>query len=633
MPDARCKHWLPSLLLDLLPWAFACCAFLWIYVHVFGRPTTSMWPHVRIVATLWLALACLRLVAWRCTSPGRLVRGLLSFVCTLPLVLMLLHYALILVGLSSWGRVPTWALLCAYATQFGELMAALGYPLALPVVAAAFTFAVLWTYEATLGSGEAWGRGLLQRLPDRTVPLVLSSLAALIALQSWRILVFPALSAGEPFALTFVETPMHQFQSHATAGTAGDTAEDAARMDYLPATAPRRSNVILIIGDALRSDHLGLYGYGRPVTPTLDAIAKAHSARVAPRMRAACAESSCGLLALAASRYVHQFSTRPITLQEVLRRNGYKVHMILGGDHTHFYGLREAYGEVDSYFDGRMQVTHPMQSTQAMQYMNDDQLVLDYVARFPDANPAQPVMMQFHLMSSHGLGKRHENANRYQPSGNYYRHLRGLSTVSPELREEALNYYDNGMIQLDNVLASLLSSLQAKGYLEDALVVLTGDHGEMLGEHGMLAHANGVYEGVLNIPFVLMGFGRDVQPFAQHRLASQVDIAPTLLLELNMPAPTTWRGLPLQLPNTRKMVYFQQGKQTGLYDLDDPDRLWKYWRDWTLGREFVFDIGADPDEAANLIERLPSDGVLHWRRAVTGSLSAAGSGTEDGDPP
>lgn len=624
MPDARRGHWLPSLLLDLLPWTLACGAFLWAYLHLFGRPASSVWPHLRIVATLWLALATMRLAVWRWLPAGKATRGLLSLACALPLSMLLLHYVANFVGLSSWGRVPTWPLLRAYASQSGELMAALGYPLALPVAGAALVFIALWWYMAMPGSGEAWGRRLLDRLSTGMVPLVVASLALLVALQSWRILAFPALVAEEPFALAFTISPSHQLQNHAAAGTAGDAAEDAARKAYTPTEAGRRSNVILIIGDALRSDHLGLYGYARPVTPRLDALASAHGARVAPRMRAACAESSCGLLALAASRYVHQLPTHPITLQETLRRSGYKVHMILGGDHTHFYGLREAYGEVDSYFDGR---------TQSMLYMNDDQLVLDHVSQLPAADHGQPVLLQFHLMSSHGLGKRHEDANRYQPAGNYYRHLRGLTSVSPELRAEAVNYYDNGMIQLDGVLSSLLSDLQAKGYLDDALVVLTGDHGEMLGEHGMLAHANSVFERVLDIPFVLVGFGREVEPFAPHRLASQVDIAPTLLYELDMPAPATWRGLPLQLPDTRKTVYFQQGTETGLYDLSDPDRLWKYWRDWTAGREFVFDIGQDPGETTNLASRLSPETVLRWRREVAGSLSAAGSGASGEDPP
>lgn len=602
----------------------ACGMFLWVYVHVYGRPTASAWAHLRIVATLWFALALVRLAAWRWLPQGKVVNGLLSFACTLPLAFLLLHYTANVIGLSSWGRVPTWPLLRAYASQSGALMEALGYPLALPILAAAVVFFVAWWYMATLGSGEGWGRRLFERIPARTIPFAMLGLAGVAVLQSWRVLAFPALTSDEPLALTFLEAPSRQLQHHASAGTAGDAAEDAARKAHAATQTSVRSNVVLIIGDALRSDHLGVYGYARPVTPKLDALAKRQNARIAPRMRAVCAESSCGLLALAASRYVHQFPTHPITLQETLRRNGYKVHMVLGGDHTHFYGLREAYGQVDSYFDGRMQ---------SMQYMNDDQLVLDHLSRFPDADRSQPVLLQIHLMSSHGLGKRHEHANRYQPSGNYYRHVRGLSTVSPALRVEAVNYYDNGMTQLDEVLSSLLSTLQSKGYLDDALVVLTGDHGEMLGEHGMLAHANGVYENALDIPFVLMGFGRDTRPFAERRLASQVDIAPTLLHELGIAAPATWRGHPLQEPDPRTTLYFQQGPQTGLYDLRDPERIWKYWRDWSNGREFAFDIDLDPGESDNKAAGHADATLRAWRADVAGNLSAAGSGSQSGETP
>ncbi len=618
------RRWWTSLTLDLLPWALACSAFLWAYVQVFDRPSASLWPHIRIVATLWLALALLRLFVWRQTAPRPFIRRLLALACAVPLALLLLHYLLTLVGLSSWGRVPTSSLLRAYALQSGALMEALGYPLAVPIIAAILAFCLLFWYLTTLGSGDAWGRRLLDRSSPRLVPALLISLILLVALQSWRILAFPALTVDEPLALTFADAPSRQLQNHAAAGTAGDAAEDDARKAYAPATAFRRSNVILIIGDALRSDHLGLYGYVRPVTPNLDRLTKVHDARVSPRMRAACAESSCGLLALATSRYVHQLPTHPLTLHEVLRRNGYQVHMILGGDHTHFYGLREAYGKVDSYFDGRMQ---------SMQYMNDDQLVLDHVSQMANADPLQPVLLQFHLMSSHGLGKRHDDSNRYQPSSNYYRHLSGLTAVSSELRTKATNYYDNGMIQLDGVISSLLSSLRAKGYLDDALVVLTGDHGEMLGEHGMLGHANTVHESVLDIPFLLIGFGRKIQPFAQRRLASQIDIAPTILHELGMPIPGTYRGQPLQLHDDRSYLFFQQDRMTGLYDMTSPDRLWKYWRDWRTGQEYVFDVARDPSESVNLKDHLPDALILDWRRNVAGSLSAAGSGNEAIDKP
>jgi hypothetical protein len=61
--------------------------------------------------------------------------------------------------------------------------------------------------------------------------------------------------------------------------------------------------------------------------------------------------------------------------------------MILGGDHTNFYGLRKIYGAVDSYYDG---------ASTNRYYVNDDDLVLDRLASFPPWD-GSPTMIQFQL--------------------------------------------------------------------------------------------------------------------------------------------------------------------------------------------------------------------------------------------
>ena len=166
---------------------------------------------------------------------------------------------------------------------------------------------------------------------------------------------------------------------------------------------------------------------------------------------ASCSESSCGLLSLASSKYVHQFSSRPFTLQQVLVQHGYRIHLILGGDHTNFYGLKESYGKADSYFDG---------SSAQGYYMNDDQLVSDRLAAFA-ASDGTPVMMQFHLMSAHPLGKRHPDALRYQPVTNYAR--TGIRSGLDVPTASILNFYDNGVVRVDIAIASLLEIVKPLG--------------------------------------------------------------------------------------------------------------------------------------------------------------------------
>jgi glucan phosphoethanolaminetransferase (alkaline phosphatase superfamily) len=614
MYDSTTRSALVSVLLDLAPWSLASGLFLLAYVDRFHAPASAIWPHVQLVVAAWLVLTCLKLLVPKPWSGRTAIRLVFSLMTMAVLGALVFYYSLVILGLASWGRVVTWPLISAYAAQFPALLAALGYSPALPLVALTIGFLLLWLVVRRWCMGWTWLAAVQARLTRAGFSIILILCGLLPAVVLAKFAVLPASARQEPVALTFRLAGGNLLQDHAKAGPFGDD-EDVVRAKYTPNANAIRRNVILIVGDALRADHMGVYGYGRMTSPHIDALFRDQPARRANMMRAVCAESSCGLLGIAASRYVHRLPTRPITLQEVLQRHGYKVHLILGGDHTNFYGLREAYGPVDSYFDGQMQ---------SARYMNDDRLLLDYISNLVNADGAQPVMFQFHLMSTHGLGKRPASSMRYQPFRNYYSLLRTDKKVSAGLREETINYYDNGMVQFDSIVDALLRALQARGYLDDALVVITGDHGEMLGEHDMLSHANSVYESVLSIPMIMIGYGFTPRAWIDRGLASQIDIGPTILTELRMPIPETWAGRPLQNQLRRDTVWFQQGTLTGLYDLREPGRVWKYWRNWLNGNEYAFELEDDPKESRNLISSIAPEKLNEWRRAVIDSAAAAG---------
>src|SRR6185437_130601 len=216
-------------------------------------------------------------------------------------------------------------------------------------------------------------------------------------------------------------------------------------------------NVILIVGDALRSDHMSVYGYGRSTTPNLARMLQMPGAVKVPMVHSVCAETTCGVLALLASKFVFQIAPHSFSLIEVLRRNNYKTHLILSGDHTNFYDLRKAYGQGDDYYDGN--------DAQAFGYYgNDDALVVDRVAKLAPWDGGNHYF-QFHLMSAHSLGSRHEEFLRYQPASDYrswVRPSRAAKTVPSEVIA-ANNFYDNGVLQFDAYVARILASLSEKG--------------------------------------------------------------------------------------------------------------------------------------------------------------------------
>ena len=213
-------------------------------------------------------------------------------------------------------------------------------------------------------------------------------------------------------------------------------------------------------------------------------------------------------------------------------------------------------------------------------------------------------MLQFHLMSAHIMGKRQESSLRYLPSVNY-----GLSrNQSAEHIERAVNYYDNGVVQTDAVIHDLLATLKAKNYLDHSLVVITGDHGESLGEHGLFAHANSVREEALRVPLILLSYGYVPAPLPEHvPTASQVDIAPTMLAELGFVRPRTWTGMALQNFAGREFSYFQEGNDVGLIHNRDPQNLWKFWMNMKTQRQYAFNLSEDPHERHNAVDSLPAE--------------------------
>jgi glucan phosphoethanolaminetransferase (alkaline phosphatase superfamily) len=585
--------------LDLAAWYAAPAVFLWIYLHRYMAPADALAPHLRVVLTPLVALALLRLILAAFASP-KAARLTSALAAAALLWAMLAYYLLVLIGLQSWGRVISWEIIVSYAGQAGSFADALGISVPLVLGAALLAFLALfagaWLYFGRVDwAGPAAARLSKPLVGGIAVAGVVFCAAQLDGMR-WDA------SHAEPVALTL--HPLEaDFQGHGIDQLRAarlDQEEDAARAAYRPAPPARRRNLVLIVVDALRPDHLGIYGYARDTTPFLSRQQGAGRLRKNTMLHASCSSSECGLQSIASSKFLHQFSDRPITLQEVVKLHGYRVHMMLSGNHSGFYGLRRVYQGADSFFDG----------SHATRYMNDDRLVIEHLAAFPQSD-GKPAMFQFHLMSAHLLGMRDLAFMKFAPAESY------ALNRGQEPSESAVNYYDNGVLLADAMIEEILRQLKRKGYLEDAVVAITADHGEALGEHGQIQHSNSVREEALRVPFVLLSYGgAPTSPIDGHRLAAQIDIAPTLLQELGLPRPATWQGEPLQKPLARDFIHFRERWESGVFDLRDPRALWKYWFDSRTGAEYAFDLAVDPHENVNVIGAAPLEDKRAWRRQI-----------------
>lgn len=584
--------------------------FLLVYVFRFGQSAVAVMPHIALVATLWGACLTLRLVICRAVQSDRLARWInASIVGTSLLVLGICEMAFV-VGLSSWGRVPTWPLVRTYAAHPVELLSALELsPVVFASMLAAFASLLLVAFSRP-ASPSQWVIAFASRVPGRWLLILFVTGSLVVSVRLYSFVVSPPVETREPFSLMlFPEQGARPGQTRSTYAHSLDVAESSARAAYVPAAPSRPRNVVLIVGDALRADHMSVNGYSRRTTPYIDSLVSSGRARSAGSMVSVCAESSCGLMAIAQSRYAHRFPEKPITLYEVLRLHGYSVRLIFSGDHTNFYGLRDSFGTVDEYVDGSMAAGY---------YANDDRLVIDRLSALPPWD-GRPVMMQLHLMSSHVLGRRMDAFERFRPFVNYARFGKN-SSKNPESIRQANNFYDNGVLQFDAMVRATIEALSVKGYLQDAIVVITADHGEMLGEHGAFSHSAHVYQEALKIPFIVVDFGGNgIGHWHMSGLLSQVDIAPTILHELDVPIPSTWDGHALQRERQRRYVYFQQGAQVGLFDVGAIDQVWKYWLNLSSGEQFAFNLSHANSEGRNEIADASDAARSRWRLAVIGA--------------
>jgi glucan phosphoethanolaminetransferase (alkaline phosphatase superfamily) len=603
---------------ELLFWYSVPILFLLIYVGRFHFPISAASHHLYAISLLALATMFLKACIFQSLRSQQLARVLTALLYATWLYALSLYYSLVILGLKTWGRVISEELMASYAGHLEQLTDALGLPYALAValLVAGYALLVVVCYK-TLTKHHLQAKFTLARISPALLAMLLFSLSALTGYALREYLINPNTVTKEPFQLTlFAGKPLAalRFNTHKISFNATlDPPEDAVRASYQASPGADKKNVVLIIVDGLRPDHMGLYGYERDTTPFLSSLVTQGQATKVDNLRSVCGETACGFASIFSSRFPHQMPANPMTLQEVLSVNGYETRVILSGDHTNFYNLRQVYGKIDHYFDGSMVKGG---------YFNDDQNVVEKTKTLPPFAD-KPTVFIYHLLSAHVVGKRHEKFNVYSPHKSYM----GRSEGRPQ--PEYYNHYDNGVLQTDAVIKELVASLKAKNYLDDALMVVTSDHGEGLGEYGLFTHTNSVREELLRVPLLVVNFGNGAKVFAPHRsFASILAIAPTILQELSMTVPSSWIGQSLQTPvaleNNPAFTYFQMHPAVGFYDHRQPSLLWKYWVNTYSHEEFAYNLTLDPQERNNLIGQVPFALRTEWQKlAYSTKVNAA----------
>ena len=289
-----------------------------------------------------------------------------------------------------------------------------------------------------------------------------------------------------------------------------------------PGAQGNPANVVVITIDTLRADHLGCYGDRAIETPNLDALALS-AARFTraftpvPITLPAHTALFTGSFPMATG--MHDFSGNRVpasamTLAKVLHDQGYSTAAFLGAAVLDSrFGLNQGF---DTYFD-HFDLARLDETSLDMVKRSGDQVV-DNALEWLKANPRRPFFLWVHLYDAH---------YPYTPPEPYATRYRGRP-------------YD-GEIAFDDAQAGrVIALLKDLGVYDSAVLVVTGDHGEGLGEHGEKTHGFFVYNSTLHIPLFVKVPGASARQIDKE--VSLVDVMPTMLQALQLPIPPSVQG-------------------------------------------------------------------------------------------
>lgn len=313
---------------------------------------------------------------------------------------------------------------------------------------------------------------------------------------------------------------------------------------------PDRPNVILIVVDTLRADHLGLYGYHKRVSPYIDKWAKdgfVFEQAVSPSSWTLPSTVSLLSSRLPQSHGVHlnQDVVEPILpmIPYILSEEGYLSAAFIANEiiskRSDFPGFFDMF-DGDVY--GRNWVENIVERLVLTRTVHNDRLrwlfqrtfsakpnTIDHVNKavgeWLSVYRDYPFFLYLHYIDPHD--PYYENAEWFKkniPPGDPF-----INGPIDGAFARSINNYDREIRFTDYHLNQLFLKLQQMGIWDNSLVILTSDHGEAFGEHNNSRHGNTLYQEEVHVPLIVFptkrfSFSGRYSPFV-----STLDIAPTIL--------------------------------------------------------------------------------------------------------
>jgi len=431
-----------------------------------------------------------------------------------------------------------------------------------------------------------------------------------------------------------------------------------------PSTA-KGPNVILIIADTLRADHVSVYDASHVSTPAIDSLAAdgvvfekafAQSSWTRPSI----ATILTGLYPGSHS-VMHKTDLLPndvVTLAEAMKQAGYRTSGFVtniniapsfnfqqGFDEYRYLSPDFFFGATDS---GSKLALYSLMRLIRERFLSQQKFVEHY---YQDAHTVNEASLPWLLG--------HENERFFvlihfmDPHDPYFEipyNGRAVARVdtpnpAPERADELRTLYASNVAYMDDFLAKLFATLREKGLYDDTVIAFTADHGEEFHEHGGWWHGTTLYEEDVHVPLIIKPAGKGADSRRESSFARLIDVTPTLLAAAGVATPAAVQGRDLfGTTSVPSAVYAEEDHEGNvLASIRNAD--WKLiianeGNPRGLAPVELYDLRTDPDERTNVAAKEPQR-VAELRRdlealaaasrssAVKGSTSALDAADEE----
>jgi arylsulfatase A-like enzyme/Flp pilus assembly protein TadD len=351
-------------------------------------------------------------------------------------------------------------------------------------------------------------------------------------------------------------------------------------------------HIVLISIDTCRADYLGCYGYDRPTTPNIDKLSKQailFENVISPVPVTLPAHCSILTGTIPAYHGVHNNSDYKLgesnlTLAEILGENGFATGAVISAfvlDSQ--FGLDQGF---DSYND------HFEEPVRNLLYFSERRgaEASRFAAEWLEKHKDEKFFLFLHYFDPH---------IKYNPP-------------EPFASEFADNLYAGEIAYTDYCIGRVIEKLKELGLYDSTLVIVTGDHGEMLGEHGEETHTYFIYQSAIKVPLIFK-LPSQTEPKKIGHLVGLIDITPTVCSLLGAESPPHVQGKDLspyfaqrQVVSEERYLYCESLTPTR-YDasplLGVVTNQFKCIR---TTRSELYDIVDDPAETKNFIDQQPN---------------------------